>query len=243
VNLSASASVQQNPYGTNLILGFLWYQNGTNLVSTQAAAGTNQTATLNLPSVSSANAGTYTVVVTNYWGSTTSSSAVVAVSAPPVINNPPASKGALVGQNTTFSVTASGAGPLSYQWQKNSVDISNGGVFSGVNNSVLSLQGLSQGEAGSYSVIVTNSSGSATSSAAVLTVGTPPSLNMSFVPPNSVTITGNTVNGLTYVVEKAINLSPPVQWTPIATNVANSGAIGVTNSTTSTEQYFRLSFP
>lgn len=82
VTLAAAATVQQNPYGNNLVVGFNWYKNGTTLVSSQASPGTNQSGNLSLPSVSLANAGSYTVVVTNFWGSTTSAPAILTVTSP-----------------------------------------------------------------------------------------------------------------------------------------------------------------
>lgn len=86
VSLTASGNVQQNAYGNTLSVGFLWYKNGTNLVSAQAGPGTNQTATLPFTNIDPTNAGSYTVVVTNFWGSTTSAPAILTVtsaSAPP----------------------------------------------------------------------------------------------------------------------------------------------------------------
>jgi hypothetical protein len=61
-------------------------------------------------------------------------------------------------------VTASGSQPLSYQWRKNTINIS------GATNSTYTIPAVTPGDAGNYSVIVTNSAGSATSNDAVLTV-------------------------------------------------------------------------
>ena len=64
----------------------LWYQNGTTLIASQTlSAMTNNSATassnvsLTLSNVTTANSGTYTVQVTNFWGSTVSSNAVLTV--------------------------------------------------------------------------------------------------------------------------------------------------------------------
>ncbi len=84
--LTATANVQQNAYGNTLTLGFVWYKNGTNLVASQTSIGTNQTVNLAFTNVDPTNAGTYTLVATNVWGSTTSAPAILAVtsaSAPP----------------------------------------------------------------------------------------------------------------------------------------------------------------
>ncbi len=71
------------------------------------------------------------------------------------------------GQPATFTVEASGAGPLSYQWQRNGVDISGA---TGVSYTLASPQMSDNGA--SFRVRVTNSSGSTMSNAAMLTVTT-----------------------------------------------------------------------
>jgi glucose/arabinose dehydrogenase len=86
-------------------------------------------------------------------------------SAAPVIGTQPASQTVSVGQPVTFSVSASGATPLSYQWQRNGVSIP-GATSSSytVASPTTSLSGSS------YRVAVSNSAGRATSNSAVLTV-------------------------------------------------------------------------
>jgi len=244
VTLSVSSTVQQNPYGNNLSLGFLWYQNNTNLLAVQTSPGTNQTANLSLTNVNATNAGTYTVVVTNFWGSITSSPAALTITTPPIISAQPSAKSVLVGQNASFNVTATGTAPLTYQWQRNGASLSNGGVFSGVNTNILTLSGVTANNAGSYSVIITNIAGITNSTSAVLTVALPPSLGLGSIGPNSVQLSANTAAGLNYVVERATNLAPPILWTPVTTNIVPPGGqLLFTNSTSNTEQYFRLLFP
>lgn len=64
----------------------------------------------------------------------------------------------------TFSVSASGANPLSYQWLKN------GAVINGATGVSYTIPMVVAGDAGGYSVKVTNSFGSVTSNSATLTV-------------------------------------------------------------------------
>ncbi len=88
----------------------------------------------------------------------------------PVIASQPANQSTIIGGAATFSVTAGGTPPLSYQWQFNNVNIS------GATTSALSLANVQLSQAGNYAVVVTNPEGSVTSSAATLTVNLPPSL-------------------------------------------------------------------
>ena len=141
-----------------LPLSYQWWFNTTNLL----VRATN--ASLTLSNVQTTNAGNYLVVVTNVAGSVTSSNAVLTVIVPPVITVQPTNQTVFQGSNTTFSVTATGTLPLSYQWYFNS------GVLANATNAVLTLTGVTTNQAGTYLVTVTNAAGSAVSSNAVLTV-------------------------------------------------------------------------
>ncbi|MGB9626442.1 MAG: immunoglobulin domain-containing protein, partial [Phycisphaerae bacterium] len=74
------------------------------------------------------------------------------------------------GAAAVFTVAATGSGTLTYQWQKNRVDLSNGGSYSGVTTPTLTVSGASTADAGSYRCVVGNAYGSATSNEAALTV-------------------------------------------------------------------------
>ncbi len=88
-------------------------------------------------------------------------------SPPPLtITTQPSSRGALLGQSTSFSVIVGGLPPLSYQWRKNGVIIPNS------NNAVYTLSNLTSNDAGTYDVIVSDFNGSITSDPATLTVST-----------------------------------------------------------------------
>jgi len=83
----------------------------------------------------------------------------------PTIVTPPAPATVAAGQAASFSVVASGSAPLAYQWQKNSQDIS------GANAASYTTPPVAAGDDGaSFTVRVSNSAGSITSSGARLTV-------------------------------------------------------------------------
>lgn len=84
----------------------------------------------------------------------------------PAIVNHPSNVTVTAGQPASFSVTATGTAPLSYQWQKNNVNIS------GATSSSHSIGSTQASDAGNYRVVVSNSAGSATSNNAQLTVNT-----------------------------------------------------------------------
>jgi hypothetical protein len=83
----------------------------------------------------------------------------------PAITTQPASQTVTAGQSATFSVADTGTAPLTYQWMKNGVAIS------GANSSSYATPATATTDKGSqFSVTVSNTAGSVTSSAAVLTV-------------------------------------------------------------------------
>jgi hypothetical protein len=89
---------------------------------------------------------------------------------PPTITVQPADQTVTVGQTATFSVTATGTAPLSYQWQEST---DGGATWSpvGTNSSSYTTAATTVGESGAkFQVVVTNSAGSVTSSSATLTV-------------------------------------------------------------------------
>src|SRR5256714_9965074 len=84
---------------------------------------------------------------------------------PPSISQNPMNQGVLVGQTATFSVSATGAQTLNYQWQRNNVDIA------GANSSSYTTPPATLADNGAqFRCIVTNAFGSAPSNAATLTV-------------------------------------------------------------------------
>ena len=85
----------------------------------------------------------------------------------PVITTQPVTQSAPVGSDVTFSVGASGTPPLTYQWRLNDTNLP------GANSAMLVLPNVQLSQGGSYSVVVANSSGSATSQGALLGVIVP----------------------------------------------------------------------
>jgi hypothetical protein len=77
------------------------------------------------------------------------------------------------GQSVQFSVQAGGSAPLSYRWQRNGLDLSDGGAISGATTSTLTINPAATTHAGEFSVRVSNLCGSMTSSSASLTVLAP----------------------------------------------------------------------
>ncbi len=83
----------------------------------------------------------------------------------PAISQQPVNQSVAVGQSATFTVSATGAAPLAYQW------FTNGTATSGANASTYTLPQVTKTQDQSaFYVIVSNSKGSVTSATAKLTV-------------------------------------------------------------------------
>ena len=99
--------------------------------------------------------------------------------APSIVTHPQ-SRSANLGDSVTFTVTATGSTPLSYQW------LTNGLPISGANSNAYTKSAVTLSDALGYSVIVSNSLGSVTSAVATLTVTIP--VPVIVTPPQSQTV-------------------------------------------------------
>jgi len=88
---------------------------------------------------------------------------------PPAIETDTQDQTALVGQDATFNVLASGTLPLGYQWYYNTNT-----VLTNATGSILTITNMQPGNAGSYSVAVSNIAGGIVSANAFLAVNTNP---------------------------------------------------------------------
>ena len=146
-------------------LSYQWYYN-TDSVLTNATGST-----LTLTNLQLSDSGGYSVLVSNDFGSVTSAVAQLSVTIPdpPSIITQPQDQTALPGGSATFTVTAGGSEPLTYQWFYN-----NATPVANASDSTLTLTNVQTSDAGAYSVVVSNLAGTITSSNAVLTVNTNP---------------------------------------------------------------------
>ncbi len=154
-------------------LAYQWQRNGVPISGATAPSYTTAVA------AAADNGASFAVVVTNSVGSITSSSAKLTVTATgggavaPSITAQPADQTAKGGQTATFSVSASGTAPLTYQWLRNGVPLS-GATAASYTTPVLATSD----SGAAFSVSIKNSAGSITSRAARLTVsGNPPGIS------------------------------------------------------------------
>ncbi len=251
VNAGSNATFSVTLAGSTYPDVFL-YQNQTTLVAqtnlssfNPSSATTTTNISLTISNVTQANAGSYTFVVTNYWGSITSSPASLTVISPLSVTAPQ-SQTNYAGKSVSLSVTPSGTSPFSYQWQKGAVNLSNGGDISGATTNTLNLAPAATTNSGNYRVVVTNTSGSVTSSVAVVSIVPVPQFALSLGVSNATLSAPGGVAGSNYVVQVSTNLATGIGWVPLKTNaVPANGAISFTDTNTanSSQRFYRVQFP
>jgi GH25 family lysozyme M1 (1,4-beta-N-acetylmuramidase) len=194
-------------------LTYQWLLGGSNI---DGATGSSYS----IGSVQAGQGGNYQVLVTNNYGAATSSNALLTVLSPPMITGQPHSVTVPAGSNATFTVTATGTG-LTYQWLFNS------GAIGGANGTSYTVVGAQTNNAGNYSVLVTNTVASVTSSNAVLTVSAQAPQFVSVTVTNGVVqmvLSGQT--GAVYAIDGSSNL---LDWVQLTTFTNTTGSYQFTD--------------
>ena len=143
-----------NASGTSLT--YQWRKGGVNI-----AGATNST--YSIASTNVADDDTYDVIVSSSCGMITSDAVKLTINTPPSITTQPSGQVLCAGATASFSVAATGTG-LTYQWQKDGADIA------GANGSAYTINAIGATHAGSYTVVITGTCGTLTSTAANLIV-------------------------------------------------------------------------
>ncbi len=140
-------------------VSYQWRRNGIDLPGATKPS-------LTLTDLQFADAGVFVVVVSNAAGSVGSKETLLSVSPAiaPVITSQPQSQAAGLGQTVVLRVAATGSPPLAYQWQKA------GAPITAATQSSYTIPSVQAGDAGEYSVVVSNSAGSVPSTTATLAV-------------------------------------------------------------------------
>ncbi len=154
VSFYASISSGTSPFT------YQWRKNGVAIPG--ATQSSHQITSLTL-----ADAGLYSVVVTNAAGSVTSREATLVINPPvlPTVSQSTTPATSYLGSSVSLDCYVSaGTDPFIYQWEKEGVPVT------GATNSYLSLSNLTAAQAGAYTVVVTNAAGSVRSNPRTLMI-------------------------------------------------------------------------
>lgn len=218
VTAGQTASFNVSATGT-APLSYQWRKNGTNIVGVNAANYTTPAETV------TDSGAKFDVVISNSVGSATSSAATLTVTAAPTvptITTQPANQTVTAGQTASFSVVATGTAPLSYQWQKNSANIS------GATSASYTTPATTTADSGAtFRVMVNNSAGNVTSNTATLIVNASAVGPTITTQPANQTVTAGQTASFSVVAAGSAPLS--YQWQKNSANI--SGAISSSYTT------------
>ncbi len=215
VNVGQTATFVVAATGT-APLTYQWLRNGQAISDATANLYTTPATT------SADNGARFSVMVTNAAGSITSDEAVLTVNEPPAITSQPQDITVTAGQTATFTVTATGTAPLSYQWSRN------GQVISGATSASYTTPPTSGADSGAiFAVTITNAAGTMTSGDATLTVNVPPTIATQ--PVSATVIVGQTA---TFTVSATGTAPLTYQWSRNSQPIP--GATAATYSTPAT---------
>lgn len=181
-----------------------WYFNGAPLSDNGRISGSTTTNLL-ISNAQTSDAGSYTVIVSNPFGSVTSTGATLTVWEPPQILAQPQPQLLTTGMVVNLSVNATGTAPLSYQWIFNGTALTDSSRITGSTTATLSISNAQLGDSGNYWVLITNVGGAAVSSIAAVNVLVPPAITSQ---PTSQTL----VQGSTATFNAAAAGSAPLSY-------------------------------
>ncbi|MDB5256420.1 MAG: large protein, partial [Chitinophagaceae bacterium] len=156
---------------TGSSLTYQWKLAGVSLVDGGTVSGATA-ATLTISAVAAGDAGNYTVDVSAAGCGVplTSTISTLVVNNSIVINNQPvANQNLCAGSSASFTAVVSGTG-ITYQWQKDGVNLTDGGTISGAMTATLTISSVVTGDAGDYTLDITGICGTATSNISTLAV-------------------------------------------------------------------------
>ncbi len=134
-----------------------------------------------------------------------------------IVTSQPVDQSVAPGEEVTFSVTATGADPISYQWKKDGVDIV------GATESSYLIASVELTDAGDYTVVISNANGDVLSNSAMLTVSSVTGPSIAVQPLSQVVALGKNVS-ISVIATGSGTIT--YQW--FKDNVAIDGAIGST---------------
>ncbi|HUN81992.1 MAG TPA: immunoglobulin domain-containing protein, partial [Phycisphaerae bacterium] len=150
-------------------VSYQWRKDGANLTDGNGFSGVHAS-TLNIGPAGPSHKGTYDVVLSEACGFTTSSPIQLTVESAPQITSQPADTVACRNSEAHFTVGVAGVAPVSYQWRKDSVPLSEGGAYTGTHTAELVVSPATDSTTGSYSCVVTDSCNFTSSQAGMLAV-------------------------------------------------------------------------
>lgn len=211
---------------------FQWQRSNDNGTTWTPITGATSTIYTTPSTATGDNAALFSCVATNSAGSTTSSSAKLLIVVPPAPIAPsftvnPPDITILVGQTANFTATATGYPIPTLQWQRSNDGGATWTAISGATASTYSLVTAVSDNGSRFQVVATNSAGTITSSAGILTLTVPPTFTTQ--PGNQAVLVGQTAT-----FTAVANGTPTYQWQSSPPSGTFGNITGATSATYTT---------
>lgn len=192
-----------------------------NLCFNDTAAGDNfkSTSPTNFPAVAGFDLCTG-------WGTPNGTNLINALTWPPAFRNQPVSRNVTNGANVVLTATVGGAAPFSYSWFLNGTNLADSGNISGTTTALLSILSATASNSGSYQLVVTNLTGTVTSSITILNVGFIPTVSVQ--PASQTNLAGSST---AFLATTGGSTPQAYRWRRSGTNISNGSIyLGVTTT-------------
>lgn len=176
--------------------------------------------------------------------------AVTVANDPLAITTQPQAQTVFATSTVTLSVATTGSEPITYQWKKDNVDLTNDARISGVNSATLTISDAALADSGSYTVAISNLNNAVTSDAAALTVTPLPSQLPDAPVANAALVVSDigflanwnsVTDALNYVVDVSTDANFATFLTGFeALNVGDRLDLAISNLNPSTTYYYRV---
>jgi hypothetical protein len=151
----------------NPLLSYQWYHNGAPATNSEYSGET--TSTLDITGALLSDSGTYTVVVSNSYGSVTSAPSLMTVLATPIVTPGfAATNYALAGNTVTLPVSVTSSSPITNAWYFNGTLLTDGNGIAGATTTELIILSAQSANAGTYVYWATNSAGTASATGVLI---------------------------------------------------------------------------
>ncbi len=212
--ISAGSDAVFSVGSSGAFVSYFWKKNGTVLGNSASVNGATS-ASLMILNASVSDSATYSVIISNQVGVAQSSDAVLNAYNKPIIIDQPVPVTSFVGVGAAFSVSASTDTPLSYQWQKNGLDISDATASTYTISSVQTTDG------GGYRCVLHNSAPDPViSGSAQLTISSGPTAPIATT--TWPTVNTTVPNGHKYTNGAFVTIAPNV---PLSGAVSDKGVV------------------
>lgn len=164
---------------------------------------------------------------------------VAAPGVAPAITQAPQSRTVVAGSSVTFQVTASGTEPLTYQWSRS-------GLFlPSATASTLTLTGVQAADVGDYVVSISNAAGQISSSPVHLALVSAPQVSPLRLANGAAAFDFLPQALLSYTVEVAESLTPPVVWQTFQSVPASDSpkTVTVSDPAAASARFYRVRTP